>query len=66
VWYTIIRKKQNNQISKREVNQMRKINELTTEEYIDVVIASGEVKDFKGWCKRHDIDYEDAMSYDWD
>ena len=39
---------------------MRKIDELTTEEYIDTVIASGEVKDFKGWCKRHDIDYEDA------
>ena len=52
--------------SKREDKDMRKISELTTEEYISVVIASGKVKDFKGWCKRHDVDYEDAMSYDWD
>jgi hypothetical protein len=49
----------------REVNKMRKIDELTTEEYIDVVIASGSVKNFKNWCKRHNIDYEDAMEYDW-
>lgn len=45
---------------------MRKIKELTMEEYINVVIAFGEVKDFKGWCKRHNIDYKDAISYDWD
>ena len=45
---------------------MRKIDELSLEEYMDVVIASEEVKDFKGWCKRHDVDYEDAMEYDWD
>lgn len=44
---------------------MRKVNELTTEEYIDCVIAS-EKKNFKKWCENHDVDYEDAMSYDWD
>ena len=45
---------------------MRKVEELTMEEDMEVVIASGEVKDFKGWCKRHNIDYYDAMEYDWD
>ena len=45
---------------------MRKIDELTMDEYIAVVIASCDVKDFKGWCKRHDIDYEDAKEYDWE
>lgn len=45
---------------------MRKVEELTDVEYIDLVIASGEVKDLKGYCKRHDIDYEDVLEYDWD
>ena len=50
----------------REEMKMRKIAELTMDEYIEVVIASGKVKDFKGWCKRHNIDFEDASEYDWD
>ena len=45
---------------------MRKVDELTMDEYMDLVIASGEVKDLKGYCKRHDIDYEDVLEYDWD
>lgn len=45
---------------------MRKIDELTTEEYVEVVVASATVKDFKRWCKRHNVDYADAMEYDWD
>lgn len=45
---------------------MRKVDELTMDEYMDLVIASEEVKDLKGYCKRHDIDYEDVLEYDWD
>ena len=44
---------------------MRKIDELSMEEYMDVVIASGYVEDFEGWCEKHDVDYADAMEYDW-
>lgn len=54
------------QIQTREVKNMRKIDELSMEEYMDVVIASGYVEDFKGWCEKHDVDYADAMAYDWD
>lgn len=45
---------------------MRKVDELSMEEYMDLVIASGEVKDLKGYCKRHNIDYNDVVEYEWD
>lgn len=45
---------------------MRKVEELTMEEYMDLVIASDTVKDLKGYCRRHDIDYQDVLDYDWD
>jgi len=57
--------KEENKTTKQEENKMRKVNELTTEEYIDCVIAS-EKKNFKKWCENHNIDYEDVVSYDWD
>ena len=44
---------------------MRKVHELGLEEYIDCVIAS-DSDEFEEYCKVHDIDYEDAMEYDWD
>ena len=44
---------------------MRKVEELTLEEYVDCVIASGK-RNFKSYCKKHNIDYEDALEYDWD
>jgi hypothetical protein len=44
---------------------MRKVDELDLEEYIDCVIAS-DLDGFEEYCREHDIDYKDAMSYDWD
>ena len=44
---------------------MRKIAELSMVEYIDVVVAYGQADDFKTYCEQHDVDYADAMEYDW-
>ena len=44
---------------------LRTVDELEMEEYLDCVVASGE-DDFQQWCEEHDVDYEDAMAYDWD
>ena len=44
---------------------MRLVEELSTQEYIDTVIAAGEVDDFEKYCEEHDIDYEDAKWYEW-
>lgn len=40
----------------------RLVKELTLEEYIDCVIASGE-KNFEDYCKKNNIDYNDAIEY---
>jgi len=59
-------RKGNNRLNKREVMNMRKVSELSMVEYIDVVVAYGQVDDFKAYCEQHDVDYADAMEYDWD
>jgi hypothetical protein len=44
---------------------MRKVEELTMNEYIECVINSGE-PNFKEYCEKNNIDYEDAIEHDWD
>lgn len=47
---------------------LKKVNELSMEDYINCVIAYGilELEDFIAWCSDTNIDYEDALEYDWD
>ena len=45
---------------------MRRVDELSNEEYMDVVIAFFEEENPELWCQQHNIDYEDALEYEWD
>lgn len=42
---------------------MKKLNDLTIPEFMCVIQAKINEKDFLSWCKLHNIDYADATKY---
>lgn len=52
----------NTQRSIERFSKMRKVKELSNDEYTYVVIHCDD-KTFRQWCSKHNVDYFDVMGY---